>query len=237
MTRELTKANQTSDLDDAQVAQYLREHPAFFNQHLPLLSQLEPPGRDLGAGIEDFQLAMLERFKEEITQMKMRQRELIKVGRTNLTTQARIHECVLALLDAKSFEQLIQTITTDFAVLLDIDVITLCIESSGTDEAPIRARGLQIIQPGTTDALVGANRHVILRGDVEGDPEIFGGGAPLVRSEALARINVSQTAPPGMLAFGSRHSDKFHPGQATDLLSFLARVSQNIICLWLERPN
>ncbi len=237
MTRELTKENQTSDLDDVRVAQYLLENPGFLNQHMSLLSQLDPPGRDLGSGVEDFQLAMLEKFKEEIANVKARQGELIKTGRKNLNTQARIHECVLALLEVKSFEQLIQTITTDFAILLDIDIIALCIESNGAGEASIRTRGLQILQPGTTDALVGANRQVVLRSDIEGNPEIFGGGATLVRSEALARINVSNSAPPGILAFGSRHFDKFHPGQASDLLSFLARVSQNIIRLWLELPD
>ena len=179
-------------------------------------------------------MAMLERLKEENKRMKSRQRELIATGRNNLTTQARVHECILALLDAKSFEQLIQTVTTDFAVLLDMDVVTLCVEAGGSDAVPIRTRGLQIIQPGMVDELIGINRHVILRSDVEGDPEIFGGGATLVRSDALARVDVSQTTPPCMLAFGSRHTTTFHPGQATDLLGFLARVSQNAIRLWLD---
>ncbi len=237
MARELTGAKQALDLDDVQVAEYLREHPNFLNQHPTLLSHLEPPGREFGSGVEDLQMAMLERLKDENKGMKSRQRELITTGRNNLTTQARIHECVLALLDAKSFEQLIQTVTTDFAVLLDLDVISLCVESGGTDAAPLRTRGLQILQPGMVDELIGANRHVILRSDVEGDPEIFAGGATLVRSDALARVTVSQTTPLCMMAFGSRHATTFHPGQATDLLAFLARVSQNIIRLWLELPG
>jgi hypothetical protein len=115
-----------------------------------------------------------------------------------------------------------------------MDVVTLCVESGGSDAVPIRTRGLQIIQPGMVDEWIGMKRHVILRSDVEGDPEIFGGGATLVRSDALARVDVSQATPPCMLAFGSRHASTFHPGQATDLLGFLARVSQNAIHLWLD---
>ena len=237
MTRESTDVKQTPALDDAQVAQYLQEHPNFLNQHPALLLQLEPPGRELGAGVEDLQLVMLKRLKAENTRAKSRQSELITTGRSNLSTQARIHECVLTLLDAKSFEELIQIVTTDFAVLLDMDVVTLCIESDDTEAEPIRTRGLQIIQPGLVDELIGANREVILRSDVEGDPEIFGGGATLVQSDALARVIVSQSTPPCMLAFGSRNANKFHPGQATDLLGFLSRVTQNIIRLWLQPPD
>ena len=237
MTRDSTDAKQLLDLDDERVVQFLREHPNFLNRHPTLLSQLEPPGRELGSGVEDLQMAMLERLKDDNKRMKSRQRELIATGRNNLTTQARVHECVLALLDAKSFEQLIQTVTTDFAVLLDMDVVTLCVESGGSDAAPIRTRGLQIIQQGMVDELIGMNRHVILRSKVEGDPEIFGGGATLVQSDALARVEVSTATPPCMLAFGSRHATTFHPGQATDLLGFLARVSQYIIRQWLEVPS
>ena len=237
MTRESTEIEQTADLDDAQVEQFLRDHPKFLNERPALLLQLEPPGRELGAGVEDLQLVMLERLRAENTRAKSRQRELITTGRSNLSTQARIHECVLALLDAKSFEQLVQIVTTDFAVLLEMDIVTLCIESDDTEAAPIRTRGLQIIQPGLVDELIGANRDVILRGDVEGDSDIFGGGATLVRSDALARVIVSQSTPNCMLAFGSRNPSKFHPGQATDLLGFLARVTQNIIRLWLQLPD
>ncbi|MEI9985008.1 MAG: hypothetical protein WDN69_18470 [Aliidongia sp.] len=61
--------------------------------------------------------------------MKSQQRALIATSRSNLSSQQRIHAAVLALLAATSFEQLIQTVTTDLAVLLDIDVVTLCIES------------------------------------------------------------------------------------------------------------
>jgi hypothetical protein len=237
MTRESLDVEKQTNLDDAQVEQFLREHPKFFNKYPALLSQLELPGRELGAGVEDLQVVMLERLRAENTRAKSQQRELITTGRSNLSTQTRIHECVLALLDANSFEQLVQIVTTDFAVLLEMDIVVLCIEADDTEVAPIRTRGLQIIQPGLVDELIGSNREVILRSNVEGDPDIFGGGATLVQSDALARVIISKSTPNCMLAFGSRNSKKFHPGQATDLLGFLASVTQNVIRLWLQLPG
>ena len=47
---------------------------------------------------------------------------------------------------------------------------------------------------------------------------MFGGGAGLVRSDALIRLKISAAAPPGLLAFGTRHPGYFNPGQGTELL-------------------
>ena len=139
---------------------------------------------------------------------------------------------VLALLAANSFEQLIQTVTTDFAILLDIDVVTLCIESSnGFARAPLP--GLLLLEPGDVEALLGPTRDALLEDEVAGDAAIFGAGAGLVQSEALLRLNVAN-APPGLLALGTRRAGKFKPGQGTELLCFLAQTLGVTISQWLD---
>ena len=62
---------------------------------------------------------------------------------------------------------------------------------------------------------------------------IFGPAAGLVRSDALIRLTVGRSAPPALLAFGTRHPGYFHAGQGTELLSFLARVIEHCLRLWL----
>ena len=42
--------------------------------------------------------------------------------------------------------------------------------------------------------------------------------------------------PPALLAMGARDERRFHPGQGTELLGFLARVVSGCIKGWLERP-
>src|SRR3546814_4734435 len=86
-------------------------------------------------------------------------------------------------------------------------------ESEDPDSPLIKTPGLHTVPPGTVDALLGPNRTLLLRNDVTGDPEVFGGGAPLVRSDALVRLSVSSATPPALLAFGTRHAERFHPGQ------------------------
>jgi uncharacterized protein len=216
----------------AEVAGYLKRHPDFLVENPDLLAVLTPPSHRRGDNVVDMQHFMVERLKADLQRLKSQQRALIATSRSNLSSQQRIHAAVLALLAATSFEQLIQTVTTDLAILLDIDVVTLCIESSnGFARTPLP--GLQLLEPGDVDALLGPTRDALLEDEVAGDAAIFGSGAGLVQSEALLRLNVTN-APPGLLALGTRRAGKFKPGQGTELLCFLAQTLAVTISQWLD---
>ena len=217
------------------VARWLSENPDFLPRHPELLDDLAAPARKLGRGVADLQQALIEKLRGDMELAHQRQRELVETSRANLNSQTRIHECIVAMMSASSFEQLIQTITTDFAVLLDLDVVTLCIEVDGASLGTPHTRGLHIVPAGTVNRVMGSGRHVLLRSFIEGEPEIYGGGAPLVASDALARISISPKTPPGLIAFGSRAAGKFEAGQAVELLAFLARVTERAIRIWLKQ--
>lgn len=218
-----------------QVRAYLRDHPDFLVQNPELVHHLTPPSIDRGRGVVDLQAFMVERLRGELRLLKEQQRELIGTTRANVNSQNRIHAAVLFLLDAQSFEQLIQTITTDLAVLLDLDVACLVIESNGQDIPHVHSSGVRVVDQGVVNQYLGT-ADVVLNANVQGDPEIYGPGAGLVRSEALIRIQVSSETPDGLLAFGSREPDTFHTGQGTELVGFLARVVERVIRGWLELP-
>src|SRR3954464_12498025 len=113
------------DLIAEDVAHFLRDHPDFLARNPDLLRLLTAPQLDRGAGVVDLQYHLLEKLRTQLGGMHDQQRELIATTRANLNNQNRVHAAVLFLLDAKSFEHLIQTITTDLAVLLDLDVACL----------------------------------------------------------------------------------------------------------------
>ncbi|SMH58210.1 DUF484 family protein [Azospirillum agricola] len=225
----------THTLSAEDVCAYLRDHPDFLVQNADLVHHLTPPSLDRGRGVVDLQAFMVERLRGEVRRLKAEQRELIATSRANLNSQNRIHAAVLFLLDAQSFEQLIQTITTDLAVLLDLDVACLVVESNGADIPHVHTSGVRVVEPGAIAERLG-RADVVLNKDIQGDPELYGPGAGLVRSEALIRIHVSSETPEGMLAFGSREPDTFHGGQGTELVGFLARVVERVIRGWLELP-
>ncbi|WP_425450353.1 DUF484 family protein [Virgifigura deserti] len=221
----------------AQVIDYLRHHPDFLQRHPELLDGQLPPGRCDGDRLIDLQQFMVMRLRHDLARLRADQDDLLANSRDNLSTQDRVHRAALALLSARSFEHLIETVTTDLAILLDVDVVTLGIEA--TEQSPHRARidGVQILEPGTVDSIIGPDRAVLLRDDVRGDELIFAGAAGLVRSDALLRLSVSQRTPTGVLAFGTRHPGYFNPGQGTELLGFLARVLEHCIRTWLDLPE
>lgn len=236
MTQESTDRT-NDDLTDKRVAAYLRDNIDFLSRNPDVLRMMTPPGRDFGDGVSDIQAAIIRQLRTDIDRLNARQDEIILTSRANLNTQGRVHECVLALLAAKSFEQAMQIITTDFAVMLDLDVVTLCVEAEKELPAPWRMSGLRMLASGGVDATMGKNKLVRFQRDAPADPEIFGGGATLVRSAAFIRLDISEYTPPALIAFGARRPGKFHSGQGTELLNFLGRVVEHDVRLWLSLPG
>jgi uncharacterized protein YigA (DUF484 family) len=144
---------------------------------------------------------------------------------------------VLAILAAASFEQLLQTVTTDLGVLLDVDVVTIGVESTAAPAGRLSLHGIHLLKAGAVDALLGPERTSLLRVDAPGEAALFGSAAGLVRSQALLRLTFGRGAPVGLLCIGTRQPGRFHPGLGVELLSFLARVLGITIAQWLNPPR
>ena len=224
-----------SRITSSQVAEYLRRHPQFLVRHPELLDYQTPPARSKGEGIIDLQQFMVERLRRDIAKLRADQDDLLANSRDNLSTQDRIHKAVLSMLAAESFEKFIEMVTTDLVLLLDVDVVTLCVEALD-DKAPLtEIEGVHVMPPGGVVEAMGDD-DILLRDDAEGDAAVFGGGAGLVRSDALIRLKISERTPPCLLGFGTRHPGYFNPGQGTELLAFLARILEHSIRTWLDLP-
>lgn len=221
-------------LDPVDVARWLAAHPDFLQRHPDLIARLTLPGPDRAAGIVDFQSYQLDRLRSQVERMKAQNRAVLTASRANHNTQNRVHAAALFLMDAPSFEALIHMIGHDLAVLLDLDVVIMLIETApGTD--PIvddESVGLRMIPAGTIYGLIGP-QEIVLEAECRGNEAVFGPAAAEVRSQAFLRLNVSEQTPACMLALGSRDAEMFHPGMATELIGFLARIMERCIRGWL----
>jgi uncharacterized protein YigA (DUF484 family) len=236
-----TKTSEPRELTDAQVVRFLRENPDFLERYPQLLSVIRAPERqfedadEAGGEVVDLQGAMLSRMRSELAQREKQSSELIDASRANLQSQNRVHAAVIAILSARSLDHMIEILTIDLAGLLNVDAVALCLE--GGMVTPTSAHGLRVVPVGTIDKILDVSRTVSLRENVEGDRRIYGEAAGLVRSEAMLRLSVREDAPCALLAMGSREPDRFHTGQGSELLTFLARILEHSIRTWLDLPR
>ena len=219
-----------------QVAAYLRRHPEFLADNPDLLDSQEPPARAQGDGVIDLQQVQVQRLRDKVGNLTSLRDELLSAGRNNLSIQNRVHRSVLAILHARSFEEFVETITTDMAAILDLDVVTIGVEKTGEGSTWRPTAGVYCLEAGSIDALLGPSGTLLLRDNITGDPAIFDGAAGIVQSDALIRLNISETTPPALLALGSRQTGAFHAGQGTELLSFLSQVLEVSFRSWLNLP-
>ena len=230
-------AEVATEIGGREVIAYLRRHPDFLDRHPEALRLLGAPTREIGEDVVDFQHFQIERLRRDLARVNLEHRTLIAASRGNLASQGRVHKAVIAILGAPSFEQLLQTVTTDLAVLLDVDVVTIGVESSAAPAGRLSLHGIQLLKAGTVDALLGPERTALLRIDAPGEAALFAAAAGLVRSQALLRLTFGRGAPVGLLCIGTRQPGRFHPGLGTEGLSFLARALGITIAQWLNPPR
>ena len=149
------------------VLAYLRRHPDFLTRHPEALSLLRGPVRELGEGVRDFQHFQIERLRRELARVTLEHRTLLAASRGNLASQGRTHKAALAILSAASFEQLLQVVTTDLAVLLDVDVVTIGVENAAAPPGRLGLHGIHLLGSGSIDALLGVERNVLLQADTQ----------------------------------------------------------------------
>ena len=237
MEEDLSKTKNTPKITAADVVEYLRNEPNFFSQHPEALTAISSPDSGQGDGVINFQSVVINKLRDSAEEFKQERKDLLLTARTNQQSLSRIHECVLAVLASKSFEQVIHTVTTDFAAMLDLDMVILCIEADDEKIRLLDTRGLVVLPEGEIERCLGAEKLVSLRGDITGEKQIFGAEASLIRSEAIVRLNISSVTPPSLIAFGSRDPLRFDSGQSTELVAFLACVLEHVISTWLDIPK
>ncbi|MAH05258.1 MAG: DUF484 family protein [Pseudomonadota bacterium] len=223
-------------LNKQDILGWLKDNPNFLEQCPEAADLLLPPKLKSKKGIADFQSYLLDRVKADKEMVLETTREIVENARNNMNNQTRIHMAVLHILEAQSFDELITSITMDLTAMLDVDITALLVETDGNTIPHTNIPGLKMVPKGTIDKWM-EDRPARLQADITGLEAIFGSGANLVRSQALIRIDISLDMPPALLCFGSRNAMTFEDGQGIEQISFLARVIERCIRLWLTVPN
>ncbi|MGE0251202.1 MAG: DUF484 family protein [Dongiaceae bacterium] len=229
-----------TSLKPEDVLRFLRSNPNFLIKHPEALALLSPPSLHEEKGgknsIVDLHAFMLKRLQSQVSKLKETQNELLTATRDNMGLQQRIHQAVLVMLSARSFEEFVEIVTQELNVHLQVDAIALCIEAPDFEQETGPLFGIQVIEPGLSDEILGA-RDVVFRPEIVGDPALFGGMAPLIQSDAIVRLQISPMTPPGLLVLGSRQVNAFHGALSAELLLFFAEAIERQITTWLQLPR
>ena len=225
------------DLTKEDILEFMQKNPDFLQENPDVLDVLiprkEPPKK---GGIADFQSYLIDRLKADKQEVIDNTRTIVENARSNMNNQQRIHKAVLRLLEANSLIEFLQCVTIDMASMLDVDISVLVIECDDSEIPHIDQKGLRVLPSGTVAKWMG-KKTVMLQDNISGIEAIYGGGATLVSSQILLRLDIGEDTPPAILAFGSRDPDMFTDGQATDQITFLARVVERAFRIWLHQPE
>lgn len=236
MSDTASKPTENTMITKDDIIAFLKENPNFLQDNPDVFELLVPEKkRGVRGQPADFQAYMIDRLKTAKEEAVQTTREIVENSRANMNNQQRIHEAILRMLEAMNFADFIHSITMDLASLLDVDIAVLVVEADGAAIPHIQTTGIRAIPEGTVDKWMG-DKTVLLQDNISGIEPIYGGGATLVKSQILLRIDISLDTPPAILAFGSRNADMFNEDQATDQILFLARVIERCFRSWLHLP-
>lgn len=229
-----TMADEKTPLTDDEILSWLKNNPKFLARNPEAVDLLVLPTRvNNDKKVADFQSYMIKRLKDDREDVIGHAREIVETSRANMNNQARIHNAVLLLLEATNFQDFIHTMTMDFAALLDVDVVSLVVEIDDGSIPQIDLTGVRVVGPGTIELLT-KRQNITLEPAISGLEELYGGGAGLVKSQALVRLNIGGDTPPALLAFGSRNDKMFQSGMGTEQIGFLGHVIERCFRTWLH---
>ena len=222
----MSNASQSQQMVEAvteeEVAQYLEEHPDFFERHENLLGEIKLPHRTSGA------VSLVERQVSTLRQKNMqregRLRELVNVARGNDELAQKIHGFATRLLAAGNRAQVVTVAEELLRSSFAADNAVLVLFDTGSDEFPEDSRFLRRIDrndpalsPFKTFMQSSEPRCGLIR-DTQKE-FLFQTDAPQIGSAAL--IPLGESCSTGLLAIGSRDAEHFNPGKSMDFMSRL----------------
>ncbi|MFN0313659.1 MAG: DUF484 family protein [Burkholderiales bacterium] len=215
-------------MNASEVAQYLEDHPEFFEEHMELLSniKLKLPGVGRAIPLVERQVASL---RDKSQKLEGTLRDLVNFGEQNDLTSERMHRMTLALLAAPDMLSLLQTIDSHLG------------QEFGLDASAVRVWG------GGEGSIVtehdSASEQAVVFGEGLKGPQLsaqplfetalwFGNKAAGLASYAYVPLRAEQ--PFGILVLASKDPARFTPDMGTLYIQRLGELVSMALRRFLE---
>jgi len=228
MSKQPVLGTHPNTAQEAEIADYLQQHPEFFERHTTVLARLKLPHSRDGAAV-----SLIERqvqvLRTKNDKLEARLRDLVEVARGNDVLVGKIHRLACRLLRASSAASLLDALETSLRE--DFGASTWLMVLAPVKPAQfeqLNNRHLRVLGTGAPElkmfeSLLQSGRPRC--GQVRDSQRdyLFGPGTAEIGSAALVPLGTQFGT--GLLAIGSPDAERFNPTMSTD---FLARIGDLI---------
>jgi uncharacterized protein YigA (DUF484 family) len=218
MTHKAPNDNIKDDGAEQQVADYLRNHPGFFTRNPDLLSQMVIP-HESGTAVSLIE-RQVDSLKKQLKEAKHQLAELVGVARTNDQLQSRMHRLTLELIDAATFEEVLNALEDELHDDFKADAVELRLFS--TNQTNDHLKETLDGQIATFEKFFNQNQPICGKMNQQQLDYIFGTEGDRIASTAL--IPLKSDGVLGLLAIGSCEPDRFAPDHGTEFLTRLGEI-------------
>ena len=217
-------------MDANAVAEYLQQHPEFFDDHADVLAEIYVPHPHGGHAIPIAERQIVT-LREKNGQIETKLRELIKFGGENDKISEKLHRSTLALFSATDLETtlgvLYHSLKDDFLVpQVALRLWGKVPEQSYLPELAATSQELRDYADTLGSPYCGAHAPFESRDWFEGAPELA--------SFAFLPLRTHRTF--GLLALASDDPARFYAGMGTTYLTRLAELASVATARFLPQP-
>jgi uncharacterized protein len=218
MNHNASKPDRQADSPESQVVDYLSEHPDFFLQHPNLLGEIDIP-HESGAAVSLIE-RQVESLRKQLNETRQQLNEVMEVARHNHSLQERMHRLTLELIDAATFDEVLNALEDELHDDFKADAMELRLFSpSRVDE---HFEGKINEQAETFQQFFDQTQPICGQLEPEQLSYIFGAESDRIASTAL--IPLKSDGVLGLLAIGSVDPKRFAPHHGTDFLTRLGEI-------------
>jgi uncharacterized protein YigA (DUF484 family) len=203
---------------ETQIVNYLAEHPDFLMRHPDLLGEINIP-HESGDAISLIE-RQVESLRKQLRETRRQLNEVMEITRHNHSLQKRMHRLTLELIDAATFDEVLNALEDELHDDFKADAMELRLfSSSHVDE---HLEGTLSDQAETFQQFFNQNRPICGQLEPEQLNYIFGAESDRIASTAL--IPLKSEGVLGLLAIGSVDPKRFAPHHGTEFLTRLGEI-------------
>jgi uncharacterized protein len=190
-------------IDEKAFADYLREHPDFFQRHASLLAGLVIPHPHSGQAVSLLERqVMVMREQQDETQKKLR--ELVNNARNNEKLHKGMEDLAIEMISLDSIESFRKKVPASLKALFELDYISL--QTDAASLSKVKSKNNEPFCSTELDSIVLT--------------KIFGDDARHIKSAAIIPLNAPVVA---LIAFGATDKKRYGNDSGTRYLSQLQR--------------